>query len=877
MNENTWEGRVAQKVATLSEWNAINLKLYKGEQAFVVNSMGQPVNFRIGDGTKAFKDLTDWIKYDQSTFVSIPSSKVLPTPVNNVGYSIVSEGVYTRSGQANIVVSEGNIAIIYYNGTTWVIQDTIPLPKGKEIVDWAARSFDMGDQVFYNNIIYQANSATLATDIPNASVKWVKKTGSTASMALVKSGVEPISQGAVYTEIYGGNKLQFGLNLPEYTANLSTGAVTVVFTEKFEVDTKVMRIKCYAFTAGKVAFKTFNTNGLVATPLTENEITLVSGINNIDVSDLNIIIKSGSQYGYSCNTTTRLGRVGYKSNDQRANYHATSVESNGAFTMNGKASTGGLGFDIEYDFKGIIDGFKVVENKGDLSKKFEPQLGGVIPDYSTENLKLQFTTGNQSVVAKSVVEAGKSLMVRLTGKSSALAFITIGIFSSSPNPPITTRVLFNNEFQTFEFPLESSIGNISLGIVGSNNQLVEISTLEVFEVSTLKTINQDVKSLKTTINTPPQSFFLDTTFFSLSKIDKKRTTIIVEGDSLMANATGGVIPNIEAGTQRPIRLNSTNTISRRMYDYLCWNKPKWRRFDDPSWVKTGAWASSNVEVFEPMYELYHSSNTGGSSAEITVPAGFENFAFICRAGKSSGVIEIYLNDVLYTSVDTLKENAGHTGNPFKTIDVLGMPADKNNIIKIVNKANNSNPVYVWGGYYWSGNTLVVYNTAHGMHTLQQLLEQHLDDEIVDNKPDAIFFQQTLMNDTARITDSGNTLAKSKTALLSIFEKLKGKDLLMTSCQPYGKNPTNLSTNFYVNFPGMEQVKDALKTVAYQNKTSYIDIFDIIKKMTINKGGTLEGGEAGIWLTHDGQHLSEFGTTIFFDLLKPKFKMLPIKD
>lgn len=804
---------------------------------------------------------------------------------------IQSAGVWTYGGN-NFVNPVGEIMTLWWNGTTWSVADRAVLPVGKdgrEITEWEPKAYAFSSStpkvsflVFKEGIIRENNATTLSTDIPGISPKWVKKAGTNVSGTVIKDGTKAVSQGGVFIELYGGDRSQFGLNVNEFTANASSGIHTVIFTEIFKEETQILKVIIYAFTAGKIALKTFTTKSLVATPKTEHEITLVAGINTIDVSNLNIKIPTGGQYGYSANSTTRLGRVGYKNIDERANYHITGVETMVDFTMQPKPSIGGFGFDIQYKTKGLANDFKVTKNRGDIVSKFFTQLGNIVPDYTSGALRLQFTTGNQSVIAKGVLPVGKLLNVRLSGRviTGSLTNVTIGVFASVLNPPITNRLIFNTSIQVFEFQLESSLGDVSIGLISSANsgQLIEITNFEIVEVSTLKDIDTSVDQLTKLSEITPQSFYLDSAFFGINRFDKKCTVAVVVGDSLNANPIGGLIPDLEAVTRRPIRLNSGYTLSRRLYDYLSWNKPQWRRLDDVDWTKEGTWSTNGVECFEPNYDVYNASNVGGSSAEIRIPMGHENFALVCRVGKSSGVIEIYLNGIIHTSINTLKESAGHTGNPFKTINIIGMPSEQVNIIRIVNKVDNVNPIYVWGGYYWTGNTFVVYNAAHGMHTLEQLLEQHMDDEVVDNRPDCVLFQHTLMNDTARITDAGNTLARSKVALTTIIdEKLKGKDIIMMSCQPYGKIPSNPSVNYYNNYPGMEHVKNALKTITYQKGLPYIDVFDIFKKMTENRGGALENGEGGTWYTHDGQHQNPIGMELYWSMIKPFLKKLPIKD
>lgn len=57
------EARVIQKIDTLENWNNNPLILYEGEQAFVKTENGISINFKIGDGVRAFKDLPYWIDY----------------------------------------------------------------------------------------------------------------------------------------------------------------------------------------------------------------------------------------------------------------------------------------------------------------------------------------------------------------------------------------------------------------------------------------------------------------------------------------------------------------------------------------------------------------------------------------------------------------------------------------------------------------------------------------------------------------------------------------------------------------------------------------------------------------------------------------------
>src|SRR6185295_12586673 len=68
--------RVKQKLATEAYWLSIESELgviFEGEQAFVYNDAGQPVNFKIGDGTKLFSELPYFIAY----YTGVTAQKIL--------------------------------------------------------------------------------------------------------------------------------------------------------------------------------------------------------------------------------------------------------------------------------------------------------------------------------------------------------------------------------------------------------------------------------------------------------------------------------------------------------------------------------------------------------------------------------------------------------------------------------------------------------------------------------------------------------------------------------------------------------------------------------------------------------------------------------
>jgi len=81
--------RVKQKIATESEWLLVEDDLgvlFEGEQAFVVDDNGLPVNFKIGDGTKKFSELPYFLAY----YDGIQSQKRLIFPLQSTDITIAN-------------------------------------------------------------------------------------------------------------------------------------------------------------------------------------------------------------------------------------------------------------------------------------------------------------------------------------------------------------------------------------------------------------------------------------------------------------------------------------------------------------------------------------------------------------------------------------------------------------------------------------------------------------------------------------------------------------------------------------------------------------------------------------------------------------------
>lgn len=131
MAKQVLEARIRQKTDTLANWNANTLVLLGGEPAYILNEDGTPVNFKLGDGTKTFAELPNWIAYDQAAYKKV-TSNALPASDGGIHYSLVFEGTYTQTTGGNVVIPTDSLGIISNNGTSWSIDDVIALPRGED-------------------------------------------------------------------------------------------------------------------------------------------------------------------------------------------------------------------------------------------------------------------------------------------------------------------------------------------------------------------------------------------------------------------------------------------------------------------------------------------------------------------------------------------------------------------------------------------------------------------------------------------------------------------------------------------------------------------------------------------------------------------------
>lgn len=110
--------RVQQKIATEADWLAVEDELgnlLAGEQAFVFNTEGVAVNFKIGDGTKKFSELPYFIAYYSNalnqkilSYIAGTTDIVIPSTFRN--FSCIYDIILINNSGTNIDLKVGTSA-----------------------------------------------------------------------------------------------------------------------------------------------------------------------------------------------------------------------------------------------------------------------------------------------------------------------------------------------------------------------------------------------------------------------------------------------------------------------------------------------------------------------------------------------------------------------------------------------------------------------------------------------------------------------------------------------------------------------------------------------------------------------------------------------
>src|SRR5690606_31525124 len=116
--------RVKQKVDTLSNWEANEMIILDGEQAFVRTADGVPVNFKIGEGDKPFRDLPFWLdsgspfklRLTDTDYVEVTGGNTIVTHPGLVGF----DDYPVMTTQMNVIFRDEDLTYNSTDGTVTI-------------------------------------------------------------------------------------------------------------------------------------------------------------------------------------------------------------------------------------------------------------------------------------------------------------------------------------------------------------------------------------------------------------------------------------------------------------------------------------------------------------------------------------------------------------------------------------------------------------------------------------------------------------------------------------------------------------------------------------------------------------------------------------
>jgi len=522
-----------------------------------------------------------------------------------------------------------------------------------------------------------------------------------------------------------------------------------------------------------------------------------------------------------------------------------------------------------------------VNSEFGASSDWENGTGGAFGwSIATGELTLAFNNGNNECIKLSnILTIGENYVIDFKVKKTAGdgCVVTMGHFTGSDVDYVAHHEVTNTTYKERTVCFFSAYAaDIHIGCVAANNNgsTVVFEYFRVYEMNDTAFDVADISSQRLGYNVNDADTWLST----LTRTTKNLIRIGVAGDSIWANQFVILPSGDEGETNRPYRLIGNN-LARRLYDNLSWNKPVFERIDSANWTLSDAGHFTNNDGddwLEPRYGVenletaFYYSQTSGAYAEIDVPDGYENFCLVVVRDDNNFTndhdnslgVTINGGSIAAYGATTIngrraKDHASSLGNPFYLEEYAGLPAGANTIR--ITKQANTDTFILWGLFYWTGNSLVVTNVAHGGLPMENLRYAYKA-EVEENAFDAILLQYPGFNEAG----NNNTIIESHRQFERYINQnsLLEDRLLVVGTHPMGDD--GAGTNYYTTHNDPHTLKEYFnraKLICSYHNVKYYDIFAYCEKSVNEAGGTLEGGE---WTipdqTSDGQHLSATGFT-----------------
>lgn len=306
------------------------------------------------------------------------------------------------------------------------------------------------------------------------------------------------------------------------------------------------------------------------------------------------------------------------------------------------------------------------------------------------------------------------------------------------------------------------------------------------------------------------------------------------GDSIFASGFKDLGVSGDDRYSQPVRGTNLDGIQRMTYEYLNFNKPKFRNIRHSSWSFTGSTTDSLSSVMPNNnaggvgsaleWEIIRKMNdtTVGNTAEITI-TGEDTVVFVFEGGmkgnssetgnvnikvsvdggdfvnpqtilkgslnkKGYGTNKVY--DIASYDFDTsfVQIESVNAYNQFTAMnEVIYSCLDKNKSYRFkIAKPLNEKDVKLWGCYYFSGQTLLVINQSKPGLSWNDL-STHVNTDLIIPKVDFVILEAPMYHDWILNTAKNNC----KNLINKI--KSKGIQVALCSCPPGGVIPIGRKT------------------------------------------------------------------------------------
>ena len=324
--------------------------------------------------------------------------------------------------------------------------------------------------------------------------------------------------------------------------------------------------------------------------------------------------------------------------------------------------------------------------------------------------------------------------------------------------------------------------------------------------------------------------------------EKQVFKLAIYGDSIYASGFKDItFPDANGLTryEQPPRNANLDSIQRYIYDYLNFNKPKFRNAMHADWTKTGlatrvgssvmpngnAGGVGDATQWESLWKMHDTSSA--NTAEISI-AGNSTAVFVFEGGavgtdQETGIVSIdvsvnggafvapstvlsgrltnkgFGNSKVYAAAqDTfttsfslpsgVKPNAYNKNAPMVELYYNSLNPASTYRFRITKAAAETHPVKLWGIYHFSGQTLLITNESKPGFSWG-MLETTLYGDLVVSDTDFVLIEAPMYHDNY-LTDQ--QIIAAGTSLLSKMRGY-GMQVALCSCPPGGVIPAGRAT------------------------------------------------------------------------------------